>query len=106
MRGKIPENVGTGRRAHPLGGIEILDAERNAFERSGLAFGELFVGFGGHGQRLIGRFQHIGIERTRLFHRRQMHLGQLAGRNRFGAKRITGFGKCQLCQIGHATSAF
>ena len=59
------------RGLHALGAIEILDAERDAFERAGLAPGDPRVGLAGHGQRLLRRLDDKGIEGAARFGERQ-----------------------------------
>ena len=70
-RHEIAEDVRAGGGAHALGGEQILDAERNAFERAALALRDLGVRLARHGARLLRRLQHKGIERARRFDRRR-----------------------------------
>ena len=89
------------RRQHALGRKQILDAERQTFQRPALALGELRVRRLGHLKRLVGGHRHIGIERRRFFHRLEVSACQLNRGDLFGLERITRTGQCQLCQITH-----
>ena len=62
-----------------LGGVEILDSQRNAFQRPALAFRQFCVGGFGHGAGLVRRLDDIGIEDARLFHGGDIGLGQFKG---------------------------
>ena len=64
----------------PLVHEQILDAERDAFERAALALGQLRVGGLGHVARLLGRHDDIGVEqRIGALDRREIGVGQLGG---------------------------
>ena len=43
---------------------QVLDAERNAFERTGLAGGDAGIRGLRHVARLVGRHRHIGVQRA------------------------------------------
>ena len=68
--------------AHALGAEHILDGERNAFERPGVALGDARIGGLGHRGGALRRLQHIGVERARLLDRGEMRVGKL-GRGEF-----------------------
>ena len=63
-RREIVEDVGAGRGAHALGAVEVLDAQRQAFQRPRLALGQPRVARLGLRQRVLRRRQHVGIERA------------------------------------------
>ena len=77
MRLEAVEDMAAGLRVDAFGGEQVLDAERNAFERACLAAGKTRVGRFGHLQRLLRRDLHIGIELlVGRFDRRDIGLGQ------------------------------
>src|SRR5680860_638600 len=61
-RREAVENMRAGRAANVLRAEQILDAERNAFQRSALAFGKTRIACSGHFKRALGRRQHVGVE--------------------------------------------
>jgi hypothetical protein len=63
----------------------------HAFERTSLALGEL----------LVGRLQHIGVERARLLDGGDMRLGELGGGELLGLQPLAGLGQGQAGEIGH-----
>ena len=89
------------RRPHTLGTIEILDAERNAFERPGLPCGEAPVGLGCHFECLLGRLDDEAIERPRLLDGCDLRLGQIDGGGLFLYESVARFGEAQIGQITH-----
>ena len=88
------------RRLHALGAVEILDAERNAFERPRVAGSEPSVGLRRHRQSLFRRFDNEAIERPALFDSGHLRLGEFDGGNLFLHQRIARRGKAQFGQFG------
>ena len=95
------EDMAARRGLHALGAIEILDAERNAFERPGLAPGDPRVGLAGHGERLLRRLDDKGIECSRLFDGADMSLREFDGGTFLLAKGAARFGERQFGKAGH-----
>ena len=89
---EVAEDVRAGGRDHAFGAEQILDAERDALERAGLALGDLLVRGLGHGERLLGRLEHIGVERPRLLDGGDMGLREFGGGEGLGLQAVAGLG--------------
>ena len=103
-RHEIAEDFRAGGGAHAFGREQILDAERNAAERTALALRNAGIGRARHGAGLIRRFQHKGIERARRLDRLEMRVGQFKRRKGFVREAGSGLGERQRCQIGHLST--
>ena len=68
---------------------QILDAERQTFQRTALAFGQSLIRRTRHLAGVLGRFQYEGVERIRCIDGRQMCLGKFGGGKFLLAQRIT-----------------
>ena len=79
-RREAVENVRAGRGANALGGEQILDAERNAFERPRRAFAQARIALLRSFQRALGRGEDEGVERlVRPLDRADMRARKLLG---------------------------
>src|SRR5690606_9007772 len=56
------EDVAASLGVDALGGEQVLHADRHAFQRTGLALGDAFIGSPGHLAGLVGRDGDIGID--------------------------------------------
>ena len=74
-RTKAVENSAAGLRVDALGGVEVLNAERQALQRAAFAFGEPRVAALRHLKRMDRSLGDIRVEGARAFHRAQMRLG-------------------------------
>ncbi len=86
------EDLRAGGGADALGAEEILVAERQAFERARLALGDACVGGLCLRERMVRRYQHVGVDR-RIggVDRREMGLRQLGRGERFGFEPVARF---------------
>ena len=75
-RNEAFEDVRAGGGAHARGAEQILDAERQPFERAALSSREPRVGRARHFAGAFGRFQHERVERARSFDGGEMRLGK------------------------------
>ena len=80
-RNEVRQDAAAGRGAHALGAEQILDGERQAFERTGFAFRETRVGALRHGERAFGRLRDERVERARILDGLDESLGQLLRRD-------------------------
>ena len=101
-RRELAENVRAGRGANVFRAEQILDAERDAFERTALAFAEPRIAGLRHLERPLGRRQHIGVERRGSLDGVKMRLRQLLRGKGLGAQAVAGFGNGEVCQFGGA----
>src|ERR1700689_5852156 len=90
--------------AHVLGREQILDAERNAPERTALALPDAGIGRARHVAGQIRRWPHKSIERARRFDRTEVRLCQFKRRKGFVREAGSGLGDRQRCQIGHLST--
>ena len=90
------------RGAHALGAEQILDRQRQAFERAALAFRQPRVGSRGHRQRLFRRLGDEGVERARLFDRRDKAAVNSRRGNLSGLQRVARLGQGHGNRIAHA----
>ena len=95
------EHMAAGLCVHTLGRIQILDAQRDAFKRTGRASGKFRIRGLCHVERLVGGLGDIGIQRPRLFHGTEMRPGQVGRGNRALVQCIACFSQRQMGQIGH-----
>ena len=101
-RRELVEDVGAGRGAHALGAVQVLDAERQAFERPRLALGEPRVAGLGLRQRDLRRRQHVGVERLVAgLDGIEERLRQLGGGELLRAQPVARLGQRQFGEIGH-----
>ena len=87
-----------------LGGEQVLDAERNAFERPRLAGGDAAVGLGGHGERLLRRLADIGVEAARRLDRRDVGTRELGRGEALGGEPVADFGDGERGEVGHGAA--
>ena len=76
---KPVEDVGSRGGQHALCAIEVLDRDRDAVERQGLARGKPMICRIGHCQRPFGGRRDVGVERLDLADRVVVGGRQLAG---------------------------
>ncbi len=100
-RRELVEDLRARGGAHALGAEQILDAERNAFERTALTFREPRIGGARHVARVIRRLLHEGIERARRLDRADVGVGQFKRGDVFLAQPLPGLGQRQRGQVGH-----
>ncbi len=96
------ENMAAGLGMDAFGGKQVLDPERNAFQRTAPALRK--PGFGGrcHGTRLVGGNGDEGIQfRIGSLDGREIGLGQLRGGNAAGLQLVAGFGNGEAGQVAH-----
>ena len=79
---EAPQDVRGGGGLHTLGAEQVLDPQRRAVQRSGVAGRPTGVGGAGHLQGALRSLDHIGVERPRAFDRVQVGPGDLLGRER------------------------
>ncbi len=84
-----------------LGCEQVLDAERNAFQRPALAFRQPGAGGPRHGAGLVRSFDNIGIEHAGPLHRREIGIGQFKRRKVLAAKSIARGGNGEGGERGH-----
>ena len=96
--------MAAGLGVHALGGEEILDAQRNAFQCAALTFGKFGIGSFGHVARLIGRGHDIGIEQFGLFDCREIGVSQFQRRKFPGAQLGAGFGNGERGERHYSTT--
>src|SRR4029077_8191833 len=101
-RHELAENVGAGRGANARSAEQILDAKRHALERTALAFGEPRIGRACHLVRLLRRFQHERIERTRLLDRGEMRIGEFGRGKLLLAQSGARLRQCERGEVGHS----
>ena len=94
------ENVAASLRVHALGRIEVLDAERQAFERTRVACGEARVAGLRHLQRLIGGDGDKGVEALRRLDRVEMGVRQFDAGDFARAHRVARLGEREEVEIG------
>ena len=95
------EDVAAGLRVRALRGVEILDAERQAFERTRVSGRDARVGLARHGERLFGRFGDERAQRARLLDSVDVRLRQFGRRDLLRADRVARFCKSEFVQSGH-----
>ncbi len=102
-RREAVENVRARCGAHTLGGEQILDAERDAFQRPRLALAETHVALLRRFERTLRRREHEGVQRlVGAPDRLDMHARELFGGKLFARKRLTRLGNGKVGWIGHA----
>jgi hypothetical protein len=92
LRHEVFQDVAARGGAHTFGAEQILNAERQALQRPRFAGRDALLALRRHGERLLGRLEHIGIEQAPLLDRRHVRLGELAGRELLGAKPVARLG--------------
>ena len=100
-RDEITENRRAGRRPDTGRGVQILDAQRQAFKRTGLAAGQPRVGSRRHGESLVRRLEHIGVQRPSRLHGLQERASQLGGRQGSRLQGVACLGQGQVGRMGH-----
>ncbi len=103
MRLEALEDLGARRRLDALGAEQVLDAERDALQRAGLAGGDLRVRRVGHRQRAVGRFEEVGVQRPRLGHGVEMRARQLAGGEGLRLQGVPRLGEGEFVGAAHAS---
>jgi hypothetical protein len=98
------EDMAAGLGVDAAGGEQILDAERDALQRAACAARQFRVAGFRHGERLVGRLGHVGVERASPLHRRQIGARQLGRAAGFLRQRLAGLGDRQFGQVGHSTT--
>ena len=83
---------------------EILDAERNAFERPRLARGDPPVGLGGHGERLLRRLADIGVEAARRLDRGDVGARELGRGEALGGEPVADLGDGERGEVSHGAA--
>ncbi len=94
------EDVAAGLGMDAFGGVEVLDPDRQALERTAFAPGETRVARLGHGERLVGGDGDEGVERLAALDRGEMGLGDLDARDRPGFQPIARLGERQGGEVG------
>ena len=96
------QDVRAGGRAHALGAVQVLDAERNAFERADARFrfrAEPLVQLLRRFHRLIGGHNQKGVERfVAGLDGRKASFGQLGCLDLLGAQLLARFGDSEFVQ--------
>src|SRR5690606_2768692 len=100
------EHVGAGGGLHALGGEQILDTERHAGERLQRTRGAGRVGGVGGRERMLGRFDDIGVERPALFDIGIERGGDSAGGESAVADAIADRGDGEVGKVGHYSITF
>ena len=98
------EHVAAGLRVHALCRVEILDAERNALERSRLALGDARVRCLGHGAGLFGCLHDIGIEHAGALHGGEIGVSQFECRKFFLREALARPGDGERGECHHSTT--
>ena len=75
-RHEILENSRARGRAHALGAEHVLHRDRNAFERPRLAAREARIRIRAIARACSGVSMHESVQRARLFHRREVRIGE------------------------------
>ncbi len=83
---------------------QVLDSQRNAFQRTRLALGQPRIGSLGHGPRLLRRLDDIGIENARLLHRREIGVGEFESGELLPAQPVAGGGNGEGGERVHSTT--
>jgi hypothetical protein len=98
---EVFQDVRARRGAHTGGAEQILDAERQPFERPALAFGQSRIRGSRHVAGAIRRFQHKGVKRTRLLDGGEVRIGQFGCGKFLRAQRIARLRQRERGEIGH-----
>ncbi len=88
-----------GRRRDALGAKEILDPERHALQRPGLAPRESRIGIRRHGERDVRGFLDEGVQRAGLLDRRDLRLGEIDGGDLLFQKRLARVGEGEISKL-------
>ena len=89
--------------ANALGGEQILDAERDAFERPRIAFAQARIALLRSFQRPLRRGEDVGVERlVRPLDRADMRARKLLGGELLALEGLARLGNGKVCGIGHA----
>ena len=86
---------------HALGGEEVLDAERNAFQRPALPGRKPRVGGFRHVARLLRRLDDIGVEHAGLFHGGEIGVGEFKRCELLASKAVAGGGDGEGGKVAH-----
>ena len=101
------EHMAARLRVHAFGAEQILDPERNAFERTALALRQLRVRRLRHLARLVRRHGDIGVERrVGALDRGEIGVGDLGRLDLLGAQFLARFGNRQFGQVAHQAIFF
>ena len=98
---EIVEDAARRRRAHALGAVEILDPERQTFERSRLAARNTRVALLGGVERQLRRLGDEGVEQAGALDGLDMRLREFAGGQRLRQQGVARLSQSEMRGIGH-----
>ena len=103
-RHEVEEDARAGGGQHALGAEQVLDRERDAFQRPRLAPRDAPIRIRRHLERALGRLGDEGVERSARRHRLEVRRGQLRRRELFLAQAGARGGERELGEIAHSTT--
>ena len=91
---------------HAFGGVEVLDAERQALQRRRVAAGEPRIARLRHRKRALGCNGDEGVEAFRLVDGVEIGAGQFNAGERFRAQRLARLRQREVGRIGQGDVLF